>query len=291
MTQEPPKAGYSKLASLMGTYPEVAIFRRFASLNALNLLHLQAELHILEATLEEQIRNDAASDDYWRRTYDRDWESLSQSTSAKDGNSEQWRLMQQVREKLNEYNQGLVFQHMVANIKSPNMTDIKFLQKWMATPDMGGIQLIGPDSEIWNDNELVELACLRPRLNDSWLSSFVSSKFIRWWHYAIGWYFKGPNPTSVHGKTVHYPQEQLTRLTMVIGTTIASVLPLFSILVLSLVTRIALRLIIIGVFSVLFSLGLGLFTNGRMIEIFSATSAFAAVQVVFVGSTSSTVTS
>jgi hypothetical protein len=97
------KQGYSRLASLMGAHPEVAIFRRFASLNALNLLHLQAELHSLELNLEEHAQVDATSGDFWRARYDRDWECLSQSISAEHGNPAQWNTMQKIKEKLNEY--------------------------------------------------------------------------------------------------------------------------------------------------------------------------------------------
>jgi len=41
--------GYAKLSSLMGTDPEFAIYRKFAALNAQNLLYYQAELMGLEA--------------------------------------------------------------------------------------------------------------------------------------------------------------------------------------------------------------------------------------------------
>ncbi|PVH79058.1 hypothetical protein DL98DRAFT_633031 [Cadophora sp. DSE1049] len=40
--------GYPKLAELQGTYPQLGIYRRFATLNARNLLYLQAELVDLE---------------------------------------------------------------------------------------------------------------------------------------------------------------------------------------------------------------------------------------------------
>jgi hypothetical protein len=43
--------GYTKLASVMGKNPELAIFRRFSALNAKNLLYLQAEHVNLEARL------------------------------------------------------------------------------------------------------------------------------------------------------------------------------------------------------------------------------------------------
>ncbi len=47
--------GYTALALLMGRVPEVAIFRRFSTLNARNLLYLQAELVQLEDDLEKKL--------------------------------------------------------------------------------------------------------------------------------------------------------------------------------------------------------------------------------------------
>jgi len=44
MALNPTMNEYSKLASLMGPHPELAIFRRFSTLNAQNLLYLQTEL-------------------------------------------------------------------------------------------------------------------------------------------------------------------------------------------------------------------------------------------------------
>ena len=44
-------ADYTRLAALVGTHPETAIFRRFKTLNAKNLLYMQSELVHLEAEL------------------------------------------------------------------------------------------------------------------------------------------------------------------------------------------------------------------------------------------------
>jgi len=55
--------GYSKLASLMGAYPETLIFRRFGAISAQNLLYLQAELVHLEQTLQEcAVANERSGD-------------------------------------------------------------------------------------------------------------------------------------------------------------------------------------------------------------------------------------
>jgi hypothetical protein len=99
----PPMPGYSLLASLMGAHPELAIFHRFASLNALSLLHQQAELKSLEEKLRRQTLANTVSEDFDRAIYDRDWEALRDSVSTENGNPAQWHTMQEIKDKLNEY--------------------------------------------------------------------------------------------------------------------------------------------------------------------------------------------
>lgn len=105
-TSIPSYRGYPKLASFMGDFPDVAIFRRFGYLTILNLMLLQNELADLELKLHKQIRDDNKSptkSDY----------SISLSimieqeklTSPTDPS--QLRLLEEIRKKLIEYSQSL----------------------------------------------------------------------------------------------------------------------------------------------------------------------------------------
>jgi hypothetical protein len=93
--------GYPKLAALQGTYPQLGIYRRFSTLNARNLLYLQAELIILETNLNEFTKKDCVSEDRNARLHNMNWYRLNE---REDGvvNS-QWHTMLCVREKLKEY--------------------------------------------------------------------------------------------------------------------------------------------------------------------------------------------
>lgn len=95
--------GYTTLASMMGTHPEIAVFRRFGSLNAQNILYLQAELTSLELKLKRAVEANRASGHRDRIIYDREWQTLSNSVQAADGNPEQWLTFLKIREKLKEY--------------------------------------------------------------------------------------------------------------------------------------------------------------------------------------------
>jgi hypothetical protein len=96
-------AGYPKLASIMGSYPEVGVFRRFGALNAQNLLYLQAELTCLENDLRRQEKSDLESGDQERSVYGRDWQTLADPISSNA--NQQWKLFLKIREKLNEYSE------------------------------------------------------------------------------------------------------------------------------------------------------------------------------------------
>ncbi|KAL9037618.1 MAG: hypothetical protein Q9180_003618, partial [Flavoplaca navasiana] len=100
--------GYAKLASIMGAHPEVAILRRFGSLNARNLLYLQAELTALEQTLRACTEKNIQSSDADRTASARDWYTLSRLGSGSNGTGdtdagEEWRTVLEIREKVKEY--------------------------------------------------------------------------------------------------------------------------------------------------------------------------------------------
>jgi|SRR5450432_1275086 hypothetical protein len=96
--------GYAKIASLMSHHRELAIFRRFGTLNLQNLLYLQAELTHLEEDLEELVEKDQT--ELSRLFYTKHWYSLAHSED--DEEKEQWDKVLQIREKLKEYSMGQI---------------------------------------------------------------------------------------------------------------------------------------------------------------------------------------
>jgi hypothetical protein len=130
-----PAYNYLTLAQKLGNEPGFAIFRRFATLNAKNLLYLQAELTLLEDELEYLESEDQDAEDETRRNYQ--WEARlliepiedddegEQEDGDEDGEgkakaeqdteetgrdqksglkkSPQWEKMLEIRSKLKEY--------------------------------------------------------------------------------------------------------------------------------------------------------------------------------------------
>lgn len=73
---------------------------------------------------------------------------------------------------------------------------------------------------------------------------------------------------------VYFDDEKILRIASMLSTSIAYGLPVVCIVVLYYITRMLVRLIVIGVFTVLLAFGLGLFTTARQIDVFTATTAY-----------------
>ena len=99
-------AGFPKLAGFLGLKPEIAIFKRFAKLNAENLLLLQSELMILEHQLNEIVARDLQSQNSEVKYYARSWWNMLRPT--RNGNGDQLSKRLEIREKLREYSTNLL---------------------------------------------------------------------------------------------------------------------------------------------------------------------------------------
>lgn len=97
-----PARSYSSLAELLGRHDGMAIYRRFATLNAQNLLYLQSELIGLEDDLKRVALKDCNSEDEQRKSYKSDITALK-AASADAVAGAQWKKVLEIREKLKEY--------------------------------------------------------------------------------------------------------------------------------------------------------------------------------------------
>ena len=92
---------YSKLAALIGDHREMALFRRFAALNAKSLLYMQSELVHLEAELSNIGLEDTYSGDSQKELFRISLFDLKESTGTKK--DLQWRKVLEIRDKIKEY--------------------------------------------------------------------------------------------------------------------------------------------------------------------------------------------
>jgi hypothetical protein len=92
--------GYPRLARVMGPR-NLSLFRKFAELNAFNLLQLQAELVYLEQELKILHEIDHTSGHPTRTSHAKSAYTLRNSMGS--GNDQQWQKILEIREKLKEY--------------------------------------------------------------------------------------------------------------------------------------------------------------------------------------------
>ena len=92
--------GYHKLAKLMGTYHEAALFRRFGPLTMLSLLSLQADLVDIEGQLHDTVKYDDIYEDPKIASWSSDFYELRNTPVH---HPRQRELIEEARVKLLQY--------------------------------------------------------------------------------------------------------------------------------------------------------------------------------------------
>ncbi|TVY41918.1 hypothetical protein LOCC1_G006053 [Lachnellula occidentalis] len=271
--------GYPRLAALQGTYPQLGIYRRFAILNARNLLYLQAELVDLESSLNEYTKEDGESEDSRIRLHNKNWFYLGRKNDGVLGS--QWHTMIRLRKKLKQYNQCLFQQRQLATFDQPEAGNLEFINEWLADSRQGNYALEGLDRNVWKDGKDLLVVPPDTLVGDSF-TRILRKPLTTLYHKVWG---RRRGRTDVEGGICVYREKIVIRSADMIGTAVASLLPVLAVVALYCVREMLTRLGMVALFTVLFSMALVVTTSAKRMEVFAATAAFASVQVVFVGST------
>jgi len=154
---------------------------------------------------------------------------------------------------------------------------------------MGNVRLHGSDNRTWSSDEWrADLVSLNPWVDESPLFSWISDTATYWYHRTVGYrrkvskdpdyearvliLAKKPGCEEHHAGTVVYERSTILRLTWVITTILACVLPIASTILLYTIASMAKRLWTMAIFTVLFSLALIATTRAGMTDIFAATA-------------------
>ena len=99
---DPPGRGsWLKVAALMGCKPEMAVFKKFRTLNVLNLLEMQSELTQQEKVYEHICSLDSRLDCPITRSYPTNWDILHESKG--EGGTRQRDAWRKLKEGLESY--------------------------------------------------------------------------------------------------------------------------------------------------------------------------------------------
>jgi hypothetical protein len=261
--------GYSKISSRIACHPELGIYRGFKTLNAQNILYLQAEIHELEADLQQYADEDAkAPKTSARSQYSRNWHKLANSPDDR----RQWNTFCALREKLKEYNDCLVQQALISkHYRDPRDYDLDVLKTCLTHQNFPDF-LLGKDSTIWEDKELAhDLVTLGANGADDGFTVWMANHVVQPFHELIGRHIKKPS-ADFEGMT-DYSDQMIARLASLVVTVISSVFPIVGVIILYFVKDLLARIGIIAGLTALFSLCLALVTDARRGEIFAATAA------------------
>jgi hypothetical protein len=173
----------------------------------------------------------------------------------------------------------------VHRLAQPLECDLKFLREWLELPHGGDFFLKGLEAEPWEPHYTADLVVLSGRQEErDHFAQYLSDKIVPWYHHYIGHRKKNPVPAKDWGRVWEYKDEMFVVLGNIICMTLSALVPAASIVCLYFVKSMVARLAIVSGMSLLFSLVMTVIVQGRRVDVFAATTAFAAVQVVFVGS-------
>ncbi|KAE9375317.1 hypothetical protein N431DRAFT_198881 [Stipitochalara longipes BDJ] len=212
----------------------------------------------------------------------------------------------EMREKLKEYNTAIVQQIAISQQASPSKGSLEYLRMWVA--DVYGLasDLRGPGSRIWfakegGEYKLDDNVSIWPEgsgrdgftilifkalklLSNFRVPSFLSYFF--WKRTFPAFQLDGLHQGQMEGREINLYLDSgaIVRVGDKIVTVISCLLVTIPVIVLHYVTNTGIRLGLIVAFALLFSLALVSTSDASRKEIFAATAAFVAVQVVYVGS-------
>ncbi|KAG8534292.1 uncharacterized protein KY384_001136 [Bacidia gigantensis] len=159
-------ADYNKLATLMATHQDMAIFRAFSSLNVQNILCLQAELTHLEAELADIAIANKTSGDREKMAFQYSFFDLKGSGNT--NNDLQWRKVVEIRGVLEAYSYlfpedtALLQFAQLQQLSKPTTSNLSVLKEWLERPEGGDFFLRGREAEMWdNGRDTITTSSLR----------------------------------------------------------------------------------------------------------------------------------
>ncbi|KIX09327.1 uncharacterized protein Z518_00406 [Rhinocladiella mackenziei CBS 650.93] len=210
--------GYDELATLIGSYPELAIFRRFGHLSAKVLLYAFAL-------------------------------------------------------QMNE----------VSKIRSPEPRNLESLRKWLASEEGGNhfLAQAGVEAKAWDAESSEDLMAFR--YLDDRFAQWIMNVVIPAYHRRIGHWIHQKRERDDLGDLWHYKEGPFMVIGDILCTFLSSLRPSCCIFVLYTVQKALTRFVLITCLSLAFSLVMTFVVQARRQDVFAATTALAAVQVVLVG--------
>ena len=69
---------------------------------------------------------------------------------------------------------------------------------------MGNVYLLGPDSDIWEKPDLLDMFSMNPKESDDSLSKLITIVVVDWFHRLIGWKIRVRSAISLARPCTNY---------------------------------------------------------------------------------------
>ncbi|KAL8859136.1 MAG: hypothetical protein Q9178_004399 [Gyalolechia marmorata] len=273
--------GYPKVAAFENADPSFLIYRKFGWLHNRLLLYLQDELAELEYKLDK-LDKATFSDD----------EDIKLSSRRDDwiGPSKRRDLVRQIAQKLEEYDEHLLRYQKVQAIRRPTIRNQASLYNFVQNTE----SLIEPEYR-WI-RQGMDLAAVAREEEHGWFNGFLEDNLNRISRKATQFVFRTKEQKIVtgHENVSLFDPHRLDIFLRVVLTILAAILLLIPVLILFKLQPASAdevrrkgkyQVLTIFVFTMIFSASCSVFTKARRQEVFTATAAYCAVLVVFLGNT------
>ncbi|PMD20462.1 hypothetical protein NA56DRAFT_689902 [Hyaloscypha hepaticicola] len=286
-------ARLQKVASAMDSGEIKHIFRRFGNLTTLNLLMLQSELLKLEADFDAVSVPVTDQVQGYTATYQLGMHAEPSNNNLEESYKLKFKIWNELRQKLQAYNGALLEAAQLRNLDIAEAADVEYLRLWLE-PQMSGKNVEEADRNCWNDKDDDDLVSLQTEKEKE--NKFILG--IKMFLYILYWKIrKAPkaqtNPTNsnviplrtgehhVSRATIERQKAITSRLFMALFGGIALIVPT---VIMSKHQGLNYSLITTAIATVLFALMLALgATDSTGKDVLAATAAYAAVLVVFIG--------
>jgi phosphoribosylpyrophosphate synthetase len=160
-------------------------------------------------------------------------------------------------------------QRQLATFDLPESGNLEFLNGWLVDRTQGDCALEGLDKHVWKEGK--DLLVIKPDgiAADSF-TRVLRKPLIALWHKMRTRYHR--RQADEESMIYAYDEKIVIRVADMIGTAIASLLPVLAVVVLYSVREMLARLGMIALFTVMFALALMVTTKAKRVEIFAATA-------------------
>jgi hypothetical protein len=179
----------------------------------------------------------------------------------------------------------LLQSEQILRLPSPENSELAFLRFWLDWERGGNCFLKGIESEPYDQDRTGDLLSLSPTAKKDPFAQLLSDRVVDWFHRHTS-HKRSPSSDKDFGPLWEYKWTIFVLLADASCAILSSAIPIISICLLYYTQSMFKKLVIVAIMNFLFSFVMAVGIRARRVDVFAASTGFAAVQVVFIGGVS-----